>query len=948
MEELQMKKTLVVLLALVMVFAFAATAMADDTQYVPYGDIADQDSDIQTAIERLSVLGALKGYDAAGTLFAPDQLITREEFATIGVRVAGLEDQVALYASLASAFTDVEEGRWSEGYINCANANGIMIGRGNGVFDPKAYVTMQEVATVLLRAVGYDDRLPGAWPTDYNNKAVKVGLAEYVDYIGPKYATRGEVASMTNEAVDLWIVYYVENEFAQGLGMVGWEDSYFVDEDGYAYKLYATNEDGWEYWDLLWETFGCWTDDDVIFEDDTKAFSEITAWGFEDFEDWELEVYYWWDGLDTYPLASLYGISDSCDLTDLGWQMADVTINEDDEVVYIDITSYATRTDDASQDFDEGYGWAGVLMEGDYGEYWCDADDEYYAAKDFSTFVKYYFAIVDSADEEGVDLKDVNPGPDYIDVEDPTEDGVVFYLMGEGFVAAEDLEENDVVYFPQDGYYGGPAYSDGVYVYLVFRPAAGTLDDYGTDFINVDDVDYGAVDDYSYYSVDLGSNVDPYTADTVLMDFSADIYMAPAYAFVNFSYFYDSLVLYNYAILDSYVFNDGTARLNENTNHTTIVGINVLLPGDDELTTIDFADPVRVDDVSGFFQDYPEEGSLVEFQLNPDGEFEDWYLDVDDIFGHNWQKYNWDADVDDGVIEPVLICNGDHGYAVGSWTSKGRLDLAIYWNDPYDADEDSTEIVADRYTFADDAVIYLVESTGDADGSYPDDPFLYDFDSAQSLTYDEFMEMGDFTARDLCVYDADGTTINVLYVCDVAEEEDETYGFGLYSGEYAHSVSLDAYYVVVDGEIITVDEDLFEAYFMGADIATLAAYRLEGGALVSDADVCLISDPNGIEDYYDDGWYDEIGYDLATGTIVEYSGSELDLTTVHIYDPDTGWDTTTMTLWTDTMIAGFDLTLGEEVDLEDYDEGGAYGLVAYDADEDDLYYILTSVSDFWS
>ena len=157
-----MKKTLVVLLALMMVFAFATTAMAADEQYVPYNDIADQDVEIQTAIERLTILGALTGYDTEGTKFAPAQLITREEFATIGVRIAGMEDQVALYASMASAFKDVEEGRWSEGYINAANANGIMIGRGNGVFDPKANVTMQEVTTVLLRAVGYDDRLPGA------------------------------------------------------------------------------------------------------------------------------------------------------------------------------------------------------------------------------------------------------------------------------------------------------------------------------------------------------------------------------------------------------------------------------------------------------------------------------------------------------------------------------------------------------------------------------------------------------------------------------------------------------------------------------------------------------------------------------------------------------------------------------------------------------------------
>ena len=31
---------------------------------------------------------------------------------------------------------------------------------------------------------------------------------------------------------------------------------------------------------------------DVIFDDNMSAYSESQAWGFEDFEDWELEAYY--------------------------------------------------------------------------------------------------------------------------------------------------------------------------------------------------------------------------------------------------------------------------------------------------------------------------------------------------------------------------------------------------------------------------------------------------------------------------------------------------------------------------------------------------------------------------------------------------------------------------------------------------------------------------------
>ena len=92
---------------------------------------------------------------------------------------------------MASAFTDVEEGRWSEGCINAANANGIVIGRGNGVFDPKANVTSRKSPPYCC-AVGYDETRLALGLLTTTPKQSTLGT-EYVDYIGPKAATRGEV-----------------------------------------------------------------------------------------------------------------------------------------------------------------------------------------------------------------------------------------------------------------------------------------------------------------------------------------------------------------------------------------------------------------------------------------------------------------------------------------------------------------------------------------------------------------------------------------------------------------------------------------------------------------------------------------------------------------------------------------------------------------------------------
>ena len=149
-----MKKYLVVLLALAMVFAFATTAFAADDVIPDYTDVK-VDTEYANDIYRLTALGVLQGNNGWGGAYRPAEYLTRAEFAKIAVYMYGIEDTVNYYASLKSSFTDVAEGFWAEGYINAALDNGLMKGRGNGIFDPQSTVTTQEVATVVLRAVGY-------------------------------------------------------------------------------------------------------------------------------------------------------------------------------------------------------------------------------------------------------------------------------------------------------------------------------------------------------------------------------------------------------------------------------------------------------------------------------------------------------------------------------------------------------------------------------------------------------------------------------------------------------------------------------------------------------------------------------------------------------------------------------------------------------------------------
>ena len=87
-----------------------------------------------------------------GGLFDPTAPITRAEFATIAVRFFG-----GTYEG-EDIFPDIA-GHWANQYINRAAVLGIIEGRGDGTFDPDAYITRAEAMTIVNRTLG---RAPSA------------------------------------------------------------------------------------------------------------------------------------------------------------------------------------------------------------------------------------------------------------------------------------------------------------------------------------------------------------------------------------------------------------------------------------------------------------------------------------------------------------------------------------------------------------------------------------------------------------------------------------------------------------------------------------------------------------------------------------------------------------------------------------------------------------------
>lgn len=125
-----------------------------------------------------------------------DLSMTREQFAAVITRLWKLDE------TTARDYNDVDPNRWSSGAIGAVTKAGFMNGVDEGVFGPEQTVTIEQLATILVRALGYDDsdKIPpnvnkgtmSDWAIPYIDKAVASGyISFYGDY--RKIATRAEL-----------------------------------------------------------------------------------------------------------------------------------------------------------------------------------------------------------------------------------------------------------------------------------------------------------------------------------------------------------------------------------------------------------------------------------------------------------------------------------------------------------------------------------------------------------------------------------------------------------------------------------------------------------------------------------------------------------------------------------------------------------------------------------
>ena len=135
-----MKRILSVVLSAVILSAACAVGVCA-APLLPFSDVEPG----RWSAEAISY-AADKGY-MVGTgdgLFSPEQTLTRAEAVTVVWRRHG-----SPAPTYPSAFSDVEPGAWYADACAWAAENGIVYGKGDGIFDPSGGVTREQLAAIF-------------------------------------------------------------------------------------------------------------------------------------------------------------------------------------------------------------------------------------------------------------------------------------------------------------------------------------------------------------------------------------------------------------------------------------------------------------------------------------------------------------------------------------------------------------------------------------------------------------------------------------------------------------------------------------------------------------------------------------------------------------------------------------------------------------------------------
>lgn len=181
------KRIMVMIFAVIMGAFAVISAMA-------FNDVKVEDDEYE-AISTLTALGVIHG--KTETEYAPDDLVTREEFAALVYRLYTTYSNEG--GQNLTPFTDLYDPFYNTMVSWCYD-QGVVDGTTPTTFEPAENIIYQDALTMVVRLLGYKDL---SYPLGYITKARTLGLTEGLEDISfDTYITRGEMAQILYNALE--------------------------------------------------------------------------------------------------------------------------------------------------------------------------------------------------------------------------------------------------------------------------------------------------------------------------------------------------------------------------------------------------------------------------------------------------------------------------------------------------------------------------------------------------------------------------------------------------------------------------------------------------------------------------------------------------------------------------------------------------------------------------
>ncbi|SHK48066.1 S-layer homology domain-containing protein [Tepidibacter formicigenes] len=752
------KKVLSVALAGALAFGTMGTAFAA-------GNLTEgiENKNVVEAVERLSAFGIINGMEDGK--YHEEMMVTRAQFAKILVEALGLGGVVG---QSTTSFADVDANHWASGYIAVATGQGLIKGYADGTFKPEKEVSYAEAVTMLVRALGYKDEfLKGTWPSNYIGKAAEEDITDGVRVTNGS-ADRGAVAVMVDNTLDAETV----------------TQKTFGDDNNFEKSGKTLLEEKLEVNKLEEVTI-----DAVAKVDDSLKANEIKV-KYKDENDKtvteEVEVK---EGIET---TNLLGLE------------ADVYVNDDDEVVYVDVTTdesdmvtgivtgYNKDKKEITIQFEDGKDKDydvkdnATLYINNESKSDVDVDDE----NDLKALKGLYARVVldDKGDisfidavnfeDEAVIVKEINKDKKYIKglkgtvdnskVDFDEEDGYKIFLDGKE-ISFDDIKIGDLVYAKDVNEVDGDTYT---YVYVVRNVIEGKLDKVRKDNMNIAGKEYDNASNLTY-SLDDDDKPTIFATSKDLEDATKkdvkaylDIKGEIRHVVADVNASSDSL----YAILDK----DGFLSSGDDAIKLyTKEGKGVTYKFDDNIS--EHSAYSKIEEL--------KKGDIVKYELTKDGE-----IDVDDY----------------EVIVKASDLDAD---------SKDAIEVHVT---EFDDEKDYIKADGKKYYISDDTVIMRYYDKDDKDAVEP-----------------ELVKWADI--KDSTIKDSD----NLRAVIVTDEDNDVDADFVVFTDNY--DLSSDGHSAYVKGDIYydgdyKIDVELFDGtektYIVDEDYANKSKTTIEGDFIV--------------------------------------------------------------------------------------------------------------------